>query len=210
MFVVSQPGDEIAVSFDAAAAPPLRAGWRRTFLLHADGFSKEMNIRSATPDTLGPLPFHAMTTYPYGAGEHYPERSGLPCVPRRYNTRVVSRTLPITRCRGEPSHARRKDRSMTLRYSAAACQTDFVNPLDRASDVGEHGADARDDRRRRGRSRTFPARAPRRVSRVRSCGAGLSDRSRVGDKIAVPIPNEHTERSSARRASTTSTSRAVR
>ena len=94
MFVVSQPGDEIALSFDAAAAPPIRTGWRRTFLLHADGFSKEMNIRSATPDTLGPLPFHAMTTYPYGAGEHYPSGPAYRAYLERYNTRVVSRTLP--------------------------------------------------------------------------------------------------------------------
>ena len=64
MFVVAQPGDEIAVSFAAAAAPAPRPGWKRTFLLYANGFSKEMNIRSATPDSLGPLPFHAMTTIP--------------------------------------------------------------------------------------------------------------------------------------------------
>src|SRR5207245_6906413 len=41
MFVVSRPGDEISLSFDANALPLLRAGWTRTFLLYADGFSKE-------------------------------------------------------------------------------------------------------------------------------------------------------------------------
>ena len=36
MFVVSRPGDEIALSFDASALPPLPAGWTRTFLLYSD------------------------------------------------------------------------------------------------------------------------------------------------------------------------------
>ena len=44
MFVVSRAGDEIALSFDAAALPALPDGWTRTFLLYADGFSKEMNL----------------------------------------------------------------------------------------------------------------------------------------------------------------------
>ena len=38
--------------FDAAALPPLPEGWTRTFLLYADGFSKEMNLHSASPDAL--------------------------------------------------------------------------------------------------------------------------------------------------------------
>ena len=65
MFVISLPGDEISLSFDAGKLPPLRAGWTRTFLLYADGFSKEMDINSASPDQVSPLPFHGMTRYPY-------------------------------------------------------------------------------------------------------------------------------------------------
>ena len=87
LFVVSRPGDEIALSFDASALPPLRAGTRRTFLLYVDGYSKEMDINSASPDSVEPLPFHAMTKYPYGPGEHYPHREAV----EKYNTRVVSR-----------------------------------------------------------------------------------------------------------------------
>jgi hypothetical protein len=94
MFVVAQPGDEIALTFEAAAMPPLAAGWRRTFLLYANGYSKEMNIRSATPDSLGPLPFHAMTKYPYGEDEHYPRSAAYRDYLDRYNTRVVGRTMP--------------------------------------------------------------------------------------------------------------------
>jgi tetratricopeptide (TPR) repeat protein len=94
MFVIAKPGDEIAIAFDAAAAPPVRPGWRRTFLLHADGFSKEMNIRSATPDSLGPLPFRAMSRYPYGPDEHYPRDAAHREHLERDHTRLVPRAMP--------------------------------------------------------------------------------------------------------------------
>jgi len=90
-FVVSRPGDEIALSF--AALPPPPAGWTRTFLLHADGFSKEMDRNSASPDVAAPLPYHGMTVYPYD-----PDARPLSAAQRayleRYNTRVVTRSIP--------------------------------------------------------------------------------------------------------------------
>jgi tetratricopeptide (TPR) repeat protein len=94
MFIVSRAGDEIALSFDASAAPRLRSGWTRTFLLYADGFSKEMNIRSATPDLLGPLPFHGMSRYPYPRGEHFPDDEAHRTYLAEYNTRIVTRVVP--------------------------------------------------------------------------------------------------------------------
>jgi hypothetical protein len=93
-FVVSRPGDEVALSFDAAALPPLPDGWRRTYLLHSDGFSKEMDIHSATPDVLGPLPFHGMTRYPYAPPESYPMTAERRQLIERYNTRVVRSVEP--------------------------------------------------------------------------------------------------------------------
>jgi hypothetical protein len=49
MFVVAKPGDEISLSFDGRALAPLASGRRRTFLLYADGFSKEMDLNSGQP-----------------------------------------------------------------------------------------------------------------------------------------------------------------
>jgi len=72
----------------------LRAGWTRTFLLYAHGYSKEMNPRSASPDTVAPLPFRAMTKYPYGPDEHYPDTPAHRDYLERYNTRVVNRSVP--------------------------------------------------------------------------------------------------------------------
>jgi Tfp pilus assembly protein PilF len=94
MFVIAKPGDEIAITFADATADPLPNGWTRTFLLLADGFSKEMDINSATPDSVEPLPFHAMTAYPYRAPERYPDTPEHEQYRARYNTRVVTRSVP--------------------------------------------------------------------------------------------------------------------
>ena len=94
MFAIAAPGDEIALSFAAAALPKLPEGWSRTFFLYADGYSKEMNIRSATPDAVAPLPFHAMRAYPYGSDERYPDTLLHRQYVERYNTRVVAAPVP--------------------------------------------------------------------------------------------------------------------
>ena len=94
MFAICRPGDEISVSFDASALPLLPKGWTRTFLLYSDGFSKEMDINSASPDQLEPLPFHAMARYPYRWPEHYPLTEARRRYIEKYNTRVV--TSPVT------------------------------------------------------------------------------------------------------------------
>jgi tetratricopeptide (TPR) repeat protein len=93
MFVISPPGDELTLSFSANKLPPLPHGWTRTFLLYADGFSKEMDINSASPDQVGPLPFHGMTKYPYAWPERYPLTPGRQRYLETYNTRVV--TSPV-------------------------------------------------------------------------------------------------------------------
>ena len=95
MFVVSRAGDEISLSFDAARLPPLPEGWTRTFLLYADGFSKEMDINSASPQELAPLPFHGMKRYPYAPPESYPSDEAHRAYLERYNTRVVAAPLPL-------------------------------------------------------------------------------------------------------------------
>ncbi|HET6979397.1 MAG TPA: FG-GAP-like repeat-containing protein [Pyrinomonadaceae bacterium] len=90
MFVISRPGDELSVSFAADKLPPLPKGWTRTFLLYADGFSKEMDINSASPDQVGPLPFHGMSRYPYAWPERYPLTERRRRYLETYNTRIVT------------------------------------------------------------------------------------------------------------------------
>lgn len=94
LYVISRPGDELAVAFEERALPSLPAGWERTFLVYAHGWSKEMNPRSALPDAVGPLPFFKMSGYPYGPGEHYPRTELHREYHEKYNTRVVRRAMP--------------------------------------------------------------------------------------------------------------------
>jgi tetratricopeptide (TPR) repeat protein len=68
VLVVSKPGDELTLAFDATALDPPRPGQARTFLLLGDGYSKEMDINSASPDAVLPLPWHGMPSYPYDEG----------------------------------------------------------------------------------------------------------------------------------------------
>ena len=93
-YVISRPGDEIALSFDASGMAPLPEGWTHTFLLYADGFSKEMDLNSASPDQLDPLPFHGMRQYPYPPSEVPRWSASHRQYMERYNTRIVKRTLP--------------------------------------------------------------------------------------------------------------------
>ncbi len=94
MFVISRPGDELILSFAADKLPALPEGWTRTFLLYADGFSKEMDINSASPDQVGPLPFHGMSKYPYSWPERYPLTPERKRYLETYNTRVVTSPVP--------------------------------------------------------------------------------------------------------------------
>jgi hypothetical protein len=91
-YVIMRNGDEIQIDFSAARLPALPKGWARTFLLYADGFGKDMDIHSAIPDTVTPLPFHAMSGYPYPETEHYPDTEAHRRYQRDYNTRRVPET----------------------------------------------------------------------------------------------------------------------
>ena len=94
MYVISRPGDELSLSFDAGALAPLPRGWTRTFLLYADGYSKEMDINSASPEQVAPLPFRRMKEYPYKWPEVYPQTPAHLDYLERYNTRVIGAPLP--------------------------------------------------------------------------------------------------------------------
>lgn len=97
-FVIARPGDEVALAFEASALPPLRPGMRRTFLLYTSGFSKEMDLHSATPDALEPIPFRAMSRYPYPPHERYPHAADF----GTFHTRTVARTVPLLLPEGLP------------------------------------------------------------------------------------------------------------
>jgi hypothetical protein len=63
-FVLMARGTEIALEFDATRLPKLTSGWSRTWVLHADGYCKDMDLYTAFPASVEPLPYHAMSNYP--------------------------------------------------------------------------------------------------------------------------------------------------
>jgi len=88
-YVIMAPGDETTVEFDATAAPPLPAGWKRDFLVYSVGWIKDADLNTAHGGTVEPLPFHGMTGYPYGSSERYPEDESHRRYREAYNTRRV-------------------------------------------------------------------------------------------------------------------------
>lgn len=90
-FVISKTGDELVLSFKELPPPP--AGRSYTFLLYADGYSKEMDINSGSPYSVFPLPFKGMTKYPYGANERFPMTEEKLRIYDEYNTRIVRGAL---------------------------------------------------------------------------------------------------------------------
>jgi Flp pilus assembly protein TadD len=97
-FVIAAPGDEIALSFGVGRAGPARrasrVGLTRTFLLHADGFSKEMDLNSSSPDIVEPLPFHGMSAYPYPPSARVHDTPAMQRYRAHYNTRRIHKVLP--------------------------------------------------------------------------------------------------------------------
>jgi hypothetical protein len=72
-YVIFGSGEEIDAEFKASSLPPLPPHWKRDYFFYANGFVKDMDFYEALPFTVSEMPFHAMTTYPYPADEHYPE-----------------------------------------------------------------------------------------------------------------------------------------
>jgi hypothetical protein len=89
-YVIINAGDEVTIEFDANQAPALQPGWRRDYLIYSVGWIKDGDLNTAHGKTVEPLPFHAMTGYPYGSDESYPTDEEHQKYLRTYNTRKVS------------------------------------------------------------------------------------------------------------------------
>jgi len=88
-YVIMGRGEELTLRFSANDFSPTPEGFNRSFILKTDSFCKDMDLYSAYPDTVEPLPFHSMSTYPYGADEKYPDDEKRREYRRRFNTRRV-------------------------------------------------------------------------------------------------------------------------
>ncbi len=88
-YIVMVPGDEATVAFDAAGLKEPAPGWKRTFFLYSDGWIKDSDLNTAYGTTVEPLPYHAITSYPYGPSDGYPADSARQRYLREYNTRII-------------------------------------------------------------------------------------------------------------------------
>ena len=93
MPVIMGSGDEMRLEFDPAAFPALREGWKRDFLLLVDGWAKDADANTAFSTSVAPLPFHAMSAYPYRANEHYPDDAAHKKYQKQYNTRPALKLM---------------------------------------------------------------------------------------------------------------------
>ena len=71
--VILAPGDEMELEFDASSLPPPPAGWRRSVFLESLGWDKDADRNTCEGHQLEPLPFAAMSGYPFAEGESYPD-----------------------------------------------------------------------------------------------------------------------------------------
>ncbi len=92
-FAILGPGDRLSLRVRADRLPPLEPGMKRTFFAKTIGYCKDMDLYTAHPDRVEPLPFQAMKAYPYPMGESYPERRELESYRKEWNTRVVEGTF---------------------------------------------------------------------------------------------------------------------
>jgi tetratricopeptide (TPR) repeat protein len=88
-FVVFGSGDEVALDFDPAKLPALPRGWVRDYFFIANGYEKDMDFYAYRGDTVDPLPFRDMRTYPY-PGQSFPSDAEHLNYLLEYNTRFVS------------------------------------------------------------------------------------------------------------------------
>jgi tetratricopeptide (TPR) repeat protein len=88
-FVVFGSGDEVALDFDPAKLPALPRGWVRDYFFVAHGYEKDMDFYAYRGDTVDPLPFRDMRTYPY-PGQSFPADADHLNYLLEYNTRFMS------------------------------------------------------------------------------------------------------------------------
>jgi tetratricopeptide (TPR) repeat protein len=100
--VIMGSGDELRLLFDASNLARLPSGWTRDFLLKVDGWAKDRDPNTAFSQSVEPLPFHAMSRYPYPSIEHFPDDEPHQRYRHDYNTRPALRLVRslVTSLRG--------------------------------------------------------------------------------------------------------------
>jgi len=91
--VIMGSGDEIRLRLNPQALPPVPDGWTRDWIIKVDGWAKDRDANTAFSQSVEPLPFHGMSSYPYPATEHYPSDRVHQQYREQYNTRPALRLI---------------------------------------------------------------------------------------------------------------------
>jgi len=84
--VILGSGDEMQLRF-TVPAEPVKPGWKRDFILYNVGWDKDANLHTILGQSVEPLPFRAMSGYPYPT-EAYPADAILQTDQKTYHTRL--------------------------------------------------------------------------------------------------------------------------
>ncbi len=84
-YVIMQHGDEVALRFSDLTD----SDHPKTYFLHVTGWVKDLDYSTAFGQTVEPLPFKAMSGYPYGLDESYPFDEEHLSYLLEYNTRAI-------------------------------------------------------------------------------------------------------------------------
>jgi hypothetical protein len=91
--VVFGSGEEVQLEFNPSKLPPLPKGWTRDYFFQANGYEKDMDFYAAEGNTVEPLPFRQMGTYPYQRKSFPSDAQHLDYM-LKYNTRFISGNEP--------------------------------------------------------------------------------------------------------------------
>lgn len=89
-YIICDGGDEVTMDFDGTHLPALPKGWKRDFLIYSEGWVKDGDMNTAYGQTVTPLPFHNMPSYPYHGNVSYPNDKAHRDYQEKYNTRKIS------------------------------------------------------------------------------------------------------------------------
>ncbi len=91
-FVIGREGDMVSIQFPSNL-PPVPQGWVRTYFIVASCWFKGEGL-PYVPFTVDPLPFQAMTSFPYPSNETYPYTPANIAYLQTYDTRIINPSSP--------------------------------------------------------------------------------------------------------------------
>jgi hypothetical protein len=93
-YIIANSGDEITLEFNFKDLPKIPKGWKRDYLIQSVGWVKDGDLNTASGQTVEPLPFHGMPSYPYGPEDANAPNDVMKTYINKYNTRIIT-TLPF-------------------------------------------------------------------------------------------------------------------